>query len=163
MEIRKESPPLDRLYDYLHASDVLIVRRGQCNGVVVSSTVYQCLGAGCPILASDNNFFETLKEVVVTFSDSNEFKEKLMDILTKKECYDAKRKALPIFLESNSAESIAKRYIELFDILLYERNREAVYQLMQATSFLKSGNAGPPLETKAEPPPALSPQIPLSL
>jgi len=121
MEMRQESPPIDRLYDYLHASDVLIIHRSSCNGAVVSSTAYQCLGSGCPILASNTNFFETMEDVVVTYSDLEEFKVKLKDLLTEGEKYRASQSALQSFLRLNSAEAVARQYIDLFEIMLGEK------------------------------------------
>ena len=117
IEIRKESPSIEVLYDYLHASDVLILHRNPCDGVVVSSAAYQCLGSGCPILASHSNFFETLGDVVVTYSDFREFKESLLDIFHEGKRYQASQRALEEFINTNSAEAIAQRYIELFQTL----------------------------------------------
>ena len=121
MEIRQESPSIDRLYDYLHASDVLIIHRSPCTGVVVSSMAYQCLGSGCPILASNTNFFETMKDVVATYSDSEEFKANLMDILTDGERSRAYQNALEAFLTINSAQTVAGQYIDLFEIMIEEK------------------------------------------
>lgn len=138
IEIRKESPGLDRLYDYLHASDVLIIHRSPCNGAVVSSTAYQCLGSGCPILASNNNFFETLKKVVVTYSDFDEFKVKLMNILIEDGKYHAIQTALKEFIKFNSAEAVAKRYIDLFEIMLEEHKRKIEFQFPELYSYPKA-------------------------
>ena len=135
MEIRNESPSIERLYDYLHASDVLIIHRSPCNGVVVSSTAYQCLGSGCPILASNTNFFETIKDVVVTYSDSEEFKVNLVDILTEGEKYKASQSALEGFLELNSAEAITRQYIDLFEIMLEERRVGILPQLLKPSPY----------------------------
>jgi len=121
VEIRQESPSIDRLYDYLHASDVLIIHRSPCTGVVVSSTAYQCLGSGCPILASNTNFFETMKEVVVTYSDTEEFKVNLVKILTGGEKSRAYQNALEAFLTINSAQTVAGQYIDLFEIMIEEK------------------------------------------
>ena len=137
IEIRQESPSIERLYDYLHASDVLIIHRSQCNGVVVSSTAYQCLGSGCPILVSNTNFFETMKDVVVTYSDSEEFKVNLMDILTEGEKYRASQSALEAFLRLNSAEAIARQYIDLFEIILEEKRVGISPQLLRSDPYPK--------------------------
>jgi len=137
IEIRQESPSIERLYDYLHASDVLIIHRSQCNGVVVSSMAYQCLGSGCPILASNTNFFETMKDVVVTYSDSEEFKVNLMDILTEGEKYRASQSALDAFLRLNSAEAIARQYIDLFEIMLEERRVGILPQSLKSSPYLE--------------------------
>ncbi len=120
-EIRRESPSLDLLYEYLYASDVLILHRDPCDGVVVSSSAFQCLGSGCPILANHSSFFETLKEVVLIYSDLREFKEKLLDLLSHGEGYQRIQKALQPFIERNSAEVIAKQYLLLFERLWEER------------------------------------------
>lgn len=133
IEIRQESPPIERLYDYLHASDALIIHRSPCDGVVVSSMAYQCLGSGCPIIASNTKFFETMKDVVVTYSDSEEFKLNLMDILTGGEKCRASQSALEVFLRLNSAEAVARRYIELLEIMLEEKRVEIL------PKFLKPG------------------------
>jgi glycosyltransferase involved in cell wall biosynthesis len=135
MEIRHESPSIDRLYDYLHASDVLIIHRSPLNGVVVSSTAYQCLGSGCPILASNTNLFETMKDLVATYSGFEEFKVKLADILTKGERYRAPQSALEAFLRLNSAEAVARRYIDLFEIMIEEKRVKVLPQLLKLSSY----------------------------
>ena len=137
IEIRRESPSIGRLYDYLHASDVLIIHRSPCNGVVVSSTAYQCLGSGCPILASNTNFFETMRDVVVTYSDFEEFKLNLRDLLTEGAKYRTSQRALGSFLELNSAEAVARRYIDLFEIMLEEKGVEISPQFVGLAPSLK--------------------------
>jgi len=131
MEIRQESPSIEGLYDYLHASDVLIVHRSPCNGVVVSSMAYQCLGSGCPILAANTKFFETMKDVVVTYSDFEEFKVNLTDILARGQKYKASQSALDAFLGVNSAEAIARQYIDLFEIMLEEKRLGILPQFLE--------------------------------
>ena len=137
MEIRQESPSIEGLHNYLHASDVLIIHRSPCNGVVVSSTAYQCLGSGCPILASNTNFFETMKDVLVTYSDFEEFKVNLMDILIEGEKYQASECALEAFLRLNSAEAIARQYIDLFEIMLEERRVGILPQSLKSSPYLE--------------------------
>lgn len=137
MEIRHESPSTDGLYDYLDASNVLIIHRSPCNGVVVSSMAYQCLGSGCPILASNTNYFETMKDVVITYSDSEEFKANLMDILTEGEKYRASQSALEAFLRLNSAEAVARQYIDLFEIMVEEKRVGILPQLLRPGTYLK--------------------------
>ncbi|MGQ9636851.1 MAG: hypothetical protein ACUVT6_03545 [Thermodesulfobacteriota bacterium] len=129
IEIRREAPSLDDLYDYLHASDVLILHRNPCDGVVVSSTAFQCLGSGCPILAYESSFFETLKDVVVTYSNFEEFKECLLDILNRGERYQSTRQALERFIEKNNAERVAREYIDLFQTLIEERKAKELDQV----------------------------------
>jgi glycosyltransferase involved in cell wall biosynthesis len=127
VEIREESPSIESLYQYLHASDVLILHRNPCDGVVVSSAAFQCLGSGCPILASNSTFFETLRDVVITYSDFWEFKESLLDILNRGERYQTSQKALEGFIMKNSAEAIARKYIDLFQAIRKERMESAFH------------------------------------
>jgi glycosyltransferase involved in cell wall biosynthesis len=129
MEIRKDAPSIEVLYDYLHASDVLILHRNPCDGVVVSSAALQCLGSGCPILAADSNFFETLGDVVITYSDFREFEESLLDILHGGKRFQASQRALEGFIKTNSAEVVAQQYIELFQALIEERERSISHQV----------------------------------
>jgi len=138
IEIRKESPSIEVLYDYLHASDALILHRNPCDGVVVSSAAFQCLGSGCPILAADSNFFETLGDMVITYSDSREFKESLLDILQGGERFQASQRALGEFIKTNSAEVVAKEYIELFHVLREERKESVSHQVSRIIGAMGS-------------------------
>ena len=146
MEIRKQSPSIEVLYDYLFASDVLILHRNPCDGVVVSSAAYQCLGSGCPILALESNFFETLGDVVITYSDFWEFKDSLLDILHGGERYQASQRALEEFIRINSTESIARQYIELFHALREERkpsiSHHSISSVVGTMASVRSGNEG---------------------
>jgi len=58
IELRKGPISTELLYDYLHASDVLVLHKDSAEVTVVSSTISTCLGSGCPILAYDTNFVE---------------------------------------------------------------------------------------------------------
>lgn len=53
--------PTNELYIYLHASDALLIHResSQKYKAVVSSSVCQVLGSGCPILFQESNFVES--------------------------------------------------------------------------------------------------------
>lgn len=141
IEIRRESPSIESLYDYLHASDVLVLHRASCDGVVVSSSAFQCLGSGCPILANESPFFEPLKDVVVTYSDLMEFKESLLDILNGGIKYQTAQKLLDGFIKRNSSEVVAKRYIELFQTL---REEQKYKEFNQISSFMELMESIPP-------------------
>jgi len=107
VKLIRASVPNKELYSYLHASDVLLIHKDSAEAVVVASTVYLCLGSGCPILVHDTNFIETLdKEVVKYRGDPT---ERLIEIFEKKEVYwSAREKALQ-YVENNSSSVIAKR------------------------------------------------------
>ncbi len=142
VEIRKESPSIQRLYEYLHAADVLLVHRLPKKGAVVSSTAFQCLGSGCPILAAKSGFFETLKGVVVTYSNEEEFKTHLFDLLTRGERYRSTQKALEEFLKANSAGVVAMQYIELFKVMLEEKRMTMLQEPLKISPRLMNMNTG---------------------
>jgi hypothetical protein len=119
--IREEAPDIERLYMYLHASDVLLYNRTCPPGVVVSSTAYQCLGSFCPILALRSNYFYNMDRVVFTYRSLEEFETNLIEILTRGPRFYSWQKDLEDFLSKNSAKSIANQYIKLFQSLLDRR------------------------------------------
>jgi len=102
---------LDALYTYLHASDALIYHRDSSVDVVVASTIYVCMGAGCPILASASNFVETLKREVLKYKRLDEF-EKLL--LKKEGKLESVVEAATKYVNRNSADKIAMKFIRLF-------------------------------------------------
>jgi glycosyltransferase involved in cell wall biosynthesis len=148
IEIRKESPTIASLYDYLHASDILILHRNPCDGVVVSSAAFQCLGSGCPILARQSPFFETLGDVVVTYSDFREFKESLLDLLQRGKKYQVSQRGLEEFIKRNSAEEVAKKYIDLFRAMDEERKQS----MFSKASSIIGGMAPIPAEIASKRP-----------
>lgn len=111
--------PLDELYTYLHASDALLIHRESSRKykAVVSSSVCQVLGSGCPILFHESNFVELHGEEIVKYQDSEDLKAKLIDLFQGE--FDLG--PVEAFLEDHCAERIAERYLQLFEELM--RNR----------------------------------------
>lgn len=116
IEIRKEALDLERLYDYLHAADALVINKGQGEDrVVISTTIYQCLGSGCPILAYDSNLVETIPdEVIIKYRSYEELEENLVNLFEDKERVERLRQAQEDYVRRNSPERIGKAYLELF-------------------------------------------------
>ncbi len=117
IELREEAPYTDRLYEYLYASDVLIFHKESKPHAVVSSTIHQCLGSGCPILAYTSNFTDYFGPEVIKYKDSREFKTLLGDILKKGQVYKKSQEALERFLRKNDDTQIAKKFIKMFKTL----------------------------------------------
>lgn len=180
IEIRNEAPSIDKLYEYLHAVDALILHKRWDSGffyfraiassifykkrklalrflffhlyaiatliltrklschlalsylygavrsalhkktpelTVVSSTAHQCLGSGCPIVTFESEFFETLDEEVLKYSNLFGLKERLIEVFEEKDNFKVSQKAAEEFVARNSAEKIAQEYIELFKSL----------------------------------------------
>jgi hypothetical protein len=119
LELRVRPLPLEELYTYLHASDVLLIHRESSTkgAAVVSSTVCQVLGSGCPILFHDSNYVEHHGEEIVKYQDLEDMKSKLVDLFHHP--FDTKR--IETFLESHDAQAIARRFVRLFEELLAQR------------------------------------------
>jgi glycosyltransferase involved in cell wall biosynthesis len=107
---------LDELYTCLHASDALIIHResSQKYKAVVSSSVCQVLGSGCPILFHDSNYVELQGDEIVKYRDFEDMKRKLVDLFKGK----FNLAAVEAFLDTHRAEKIAERFIQLFDELM---------------------------------------------
>jgi hypothetical protein len=108
--------PLDELYTYLHASDALLIHRESSRKykAVVSSSVCQVLGSGCPILFHESNYVELRGDEIVKYRDFEDMKAKLVGLLQGK--FDPSR--IEPFLEDHKAERIAERFIQLFEELM---------------------------------------------
>ncbi len=108
--------------DYLFASDAVILHKFQSRfHAVVSSTVYQAMGAGCPIFVpSQSDFFHDWTSEVIHYRDITALNKRLIDLLGS----EKKRKHLiedaDKFVEAHSPKRIARRYIDLFERLLSE-------------------------------------------
>lgn len=118
IELRKEAPDMGRLYDYLHASDLLLINKKSIDRVVVSSTVFQCLGSGCPIIARDSNYVEYYDTEMMKYSTKEELQRHLRSVFDQTEEYRIAIKAAEDYVEKNSAQVVGRRYIELFNSLL---------------------------------------------
>lgn len=113
IEFRKEAPDLDRLYDYLHAADVLIINKGLLEkNVVVPTTIYQCLGSGCPILAYDSNLVELIPEtVVIRYRTYEELGKNLIRCFEDEEWMKKLRRDQEDYVKKYSPERIARAYL----------------------------------------------------
>jgi len=117
-EIRKEVLEHPKIYDYLHAADVTIFGKHSIPGAaVLSSTVHLCLGSGCPVLVRDSNFFDFIHEEVFKYKDVEEFKQRLRNIFQGSPEVEGKGEAARRFVEANSAEKVALKFIKLFEAL----------------------------------------------
>jgi len=104
--------PIDELYTYLYASDTLLVHRESSKkyNAVISSSVCQTLGSGCPILFHDSNYVKLYGDEIIKYTSFNDMKQKIIQIFQGKSTLKEVKK----FLEENNSEKIAERFIELF-------------------------------------------------
>lgn len=110
VEVREGAHSIEELYSYLHASDVLLLHK-QSAGLVVSSSVYLCLGSGCPIVIYEGRYTEDLGEEVFKYKDLDELQRVLIRIF---EGERPSREAIDKFLTEKAASKVASSFIELF-------------------------------------------------
>ena len=115
VEIRIDAPGIDKLYDYLHACDILLFyRKNLPYSSVISSSVYLTLGSGIPVVFSDINMVEKNGKEVLKYKTP----EEMLNIIEKifVEGYDVQY--AKSFVEKYSSEKIASKFIDLFKKLI---------------------------------------------
>lgn len=119
VELQVRPLPLDELYTYLYASDVLLIHRESSKKykAVLSSTACQVLGSGCPILFRESNYVERHGDEIVKYRDLEEMKRKLVDLFHGR--FDLGK--VEAFLKDHNSEAIAQRFLDLFRRLLAAR------------------------------------------
>ncbi|HJH27725.1 MAG TPA: hypothetical protein C5S37_13410 [Methanophagales archaeon] len=110
IKLINRSLTVEELYSYLHASDALLIHKDSAENVAVSSTVYLCLGSGCPILAHSVNFVETLKEEIMKYGSLT---KKLVEVFEEKEAYRRTVKKALQYARDNSAYIVANKIKEV--------------------------------------------------
>lgn len=117
MIIREEEAlSKEKFDDYLFASDFTILHKFQSLYLgVVSSTAFQALGAGCPILVpSKSDYFRPLQNEILHYTDISDLNDILVELLNDQAKYMEIMDAAHGFVSVNSPEIIAKRFIDLF-------------------------------------------------
>lgn len=115
IEIRKEAPAIEKLYEYLYASDLLLYNKPSKAGIItVASTAFQCLGSGCPIVALDSSYVETLGNAVYMHRDDEELKACAVSVFERDAKYGEVIKNAKDFVNKNSTINVARKFIELF-------------------------------------------------
>ncbi len=112
---RQESPPMERLYKYLHASDAILIHRPPASDYSpTSSTVHLCLGGMHPLICPENNVFEIFDRAVIKYSNLAELKGRLLDIVEARGI-DSIIEAARKYVMENSAGNVAKKLVKLVD------------------------------------------------
>lgn len=118
IEIRKEAPDLERLYDYLYAADLLINNQRAIGDdrAMVSTTTYQCLGSGCPIFACASEKFKTTPDdIIIKYRSYEELRQNFVKFFEDSDIRERLKKRQKEYVRRYSPEKIAKMYIELFN------------------------------------------------
>lgn len=118
--LRCERPSIEELYDYLNAVDIHLVPKGITDNIVVSSTVFQCLGSGTPIIIRDTRYVEELKNgEVVKYQphDISDLKKQVLRLINEDDFREKTIEAAKKYVEENSAQKIAESFINLYNSL----------------------------------------------
>lgn len=121
VELRHELSPLDRIYQYLFASDIYLmhkekkeIREGEA---VVPSAILMCLGALTPVITSDTEFVWFLNKEVMKYSTRNEFKELIIETFQENEIVKQTLDAAEEYVINHSPQVVAQKFIDLFNRL----------------------------------------------
>ena len=114
----QKSPDIDLLYKYLHAAECMIYNKHSRPSGVVASTVNQCMGSGCPIIALDSNFVYPFHHEVTKYRNYYELEDILVDVFEQGKRYQEQQRAIEEYLADKSAEPTAEKFLQLFNILL---------------------------------------------
>ncbi len=87
---------------------------------MVSSSVCQLLGSGCPILFHQSNYVELHGNEIIKYHDFEDMKTKLIELFQGK-LFNLTR--IKDFLKDYEAERIAERFIKLFKELRETREK----------------------------------------
>ncbi len=119
-------PGVRELYSYVMASDIHLLPKGDCRGVVVSSTLAQILYSGTPTVVPDTRYFETIPVdhrglgPVVKYrpGDTIDLERKLYILLRDENARQRVSREAREYAEKNSYIKVAKAYLELIEELL---------------------------------------------
>ena len=118
IEIRVDAPDINKLYEYLQAVDVLVVNKPSVGWAVLSSTIFQCLGSGCPIVALASDFTVMFGDAIISFTSAEELVSGIKSVFDKDKRYEVINKGREKFIKENSATAVAGKFIELFKKLI---------------------------------------------
>ncbi|MFC1570402.1 hypothetical protein ACFL4E_01325 [Candidatus Omnitrophota bacterium] len=119
--IVEQSPDMELLTKYLYASDCMVYNKHSKPTVVLASTVFQCMGSGCPIISLDSNFVYNFHREVLKYKNFYELEDIMVDVFEKGEKFQKQQQAVKDYLEDYSAEPIADRFLKLFETLKRKR------------------------------------------
>jgi len=122
IELRHELPPLERIYTYLHASDVYLmhkqedeIRKGEA---VVPSAILMCLGALTPVVTSDIEFSSLFDGEVMKYSNEDALYKLLIGIFEDDKVITETLTSAEKYVTEHSPKKIAGEFIRLFNQLL---------------------------------------------
>ena len=114
--LKEEVRPLaeEEVYRELLSSDIHLLPKGNTSGVVVSSTLCQCVGTQVPILTPSTRHYERVPEdVAIRYTGVDDLVRK-MERLIEDEVYRKKiKRAMREYARENSATKVALQFLNL--------------------------------------------------
>ncbi len=124
MIVREEGAlPDERFDEYLFASDAVIFHKYHVRyPKLVSATIFQAIGADCPIfIPQQSEYFQPLKDEVTYYTDTEDLCQKLVDFCCDESIAKRVIEAEEVYTHIRSAKKIAGIYIDVFTGVLKER------------------------------------------
>jgi len=126
LKIIEEAPGMNGLYEYLHSADCTIYNKRSEPVVVVASSIFQCLGSDCPVIALNSNFVDFFENEIIKYKDEYELESSIIDVFEKGDKYQKQQKALEEYLKNNSSSVVAGKFLELFKKLREENGLKKI-------------------------------------
>lgn len=120
LDLKMGAPPTEKIYEYLQVADIHLIPKSPTDSVVVSSTVFQCLGALTPIVVPNTKHFELLEREVVKYNNREELREGIIKLITDEDFRENVLNSAEKYVNNNSSEKVAEMFIKLFRDIKYK-------------------------------------------
>jgi glycosyltransferase involved in cell wall biosynthesis len=118
LEVRMGRPEYEEINKYLRAADIFLLQKPETENIVVSSTVFQCLGALTPIVVPEMRYVELMDKEVVKYKNREDLKQKVIRLIEDENLKEDVLRHAEQYVRDNSAKKITKRFIRLFENIL---------------------------------------------
>ena len=118
LEVRRGIPEYEEIYKYLRAADIFLLPRSETEYIVVSSTVFQCLGALTPIVVPEVGYVELMDKEMVKYRNRDDLKGKVIRLIEDEDLKEEVLRHAEHYVIENSAEKIANKFMCLFEDIL---------------------------------------------
>ena len=120
-EIRIEISSWMRRAEYVAASDAVVLDKGEGvegEGAVLSSTCFQIIGWGTPVIARENRFFAPFRWEVLKYRDDEGLKDAIRLVLNDERFREELLSKARSFAYRNSPGRVATQLLEVFKAIL---------------------------------------------
>jgi len=120
-----DRPSLIKIYRYLMGADIHLLPKGDTKGVVVSSTVAQCLHSGTPTIVPDTRYFETIPVdergigpvVKYRIGDADDLLEKIRLLVSDEKVREEVAEKARQYALENSEIVVTRKFLEFVNSL----------------------------------------------